>query len=120
MHFMSQVFLAMESLGKDDHELDFSHHSEALLPFFQALYFGNTLALTDTNVLDVLKLAHMYDTTWLDAACTTYLQSACTRLEAVMVPERMNCQSSPSQSSSRATEACKSFTRSMVMRSSDS
>jgi hypothetical protein len=60
MHFTSQVFLAMESLGKDDLELDFNHHSEALLPFFHTLYSGNTLALTDANVLDVLKLAHMY------------------------------------------------------------
>jgi hypothetical protein len=73
----------MESLGKEDHELDLDHPSTELLPFFQTLYSGNYHTLTDENVLGTLKLAHKFDTTQLDAACQSYLLDACPRLEAI-------------------------------------
>ena len=85
---MSQVFLAMELLGKEDQELDLDHSSKELLPFFQTLYTGDYATLTDDNVLDTLKLAHKYDTTQLDAACKIYLLAACPKLEAVGTPKQ--------------------------------
>jgi hypothetical protein len=81
-----QVFCAMETLGKEDKELDLDHPSKELLPFFQTLYSGDYTTLTNENVLIVLKLAHKYDTTQLDAACKIFLEAACKKLEAAGGP----------------------------------
>jgi hypothetical protein len=88
-----QAFCAMETLGKEDKELDRDHPSEELLPFFQTLYSGDcTTVLTNENVLIVLKLAHKFDTTQLDAASESFLKAACSKLEAACV---INMHSSP-------------------------
>ena len=78
IYLTPQFFLAMETLSKEDHDLDLS---DELFPFLQMLFSSDYISLMDDNVLSTLNLAHMLklNTAQLDAACHSYILSACSR-----------------------------------------